>query len=78
MSDYTWLEHKHKDDGFWNYENASIVVKISENKTTILAIVHGFVVCFGKDCINAKQTIIILISSILHIERWHISCTKSK
>lgn len=27
-------------------KNASIVVKISENKTTILAIVHGFVVCF--------------------------------
>ena len=21
MKDYTWLEHKHKDDGFWNYEN---------------------------------------------------------
>lgn len=21
IKDYTWLEHKHKDDGFWNYEN---------------------------------------------------------
>jgi hypothetical protein len=58
---------------------SAIIVDIANNAAKQkVNIRNGFVVCFGKDCINAKQTIIILISSILHIERWHISCTKSK
>lgn len=58
---------------------SAIIVDIANNAAKQkVNIRNGFVVCFGKDFTNAKQAIIMLISSMSDIERWHISRSKSK
>ena len=58
---------------------SAVIVDVANNAAKQkVNIRNGFVDCFGKDCIKAKQAIIMLISSMSDIERWHISCNKSK
>lgn len=58
---------------------SAVIVDVANNAAKQkVNIRNGFVDCFGKDCIKAKQAIIIHTSSTSHIDRINISCNKSK